>query len=167
MERIFAPWRMSYLRGEQPEAREGCIFCWKPQEDRDRENLILERSRHCFVIMNLYPYSNSHLMVVPYRHTAELADLGDDELLDCQRTLRRTVQVVGESVKPQGFNLGMNIGRAGGAGIEAHLHWHVVPRWLGDTNFMTVTGDTKVISEAIDEGWVRLRAAFDRRPAGD
>lgn len=165
MERIFAPWRMSYLRGELPETREGCIFCWKPAEQQDPQNLILERSRHCFVIMNLYPYSNSHLMVVPYRHTAELTDLDDEELLDCQRTLRRTVAVIRESVNPQGFNLGMNIGRAGGAGIEAHLHWHVVPRWLGDTNFMTVTGDTKVISESIHEGWARLRAAFERRPA--
>jgi len=165
MERIFAPWRMAYLKGELPEPREGCIFCWKPAEDQDERNLIIERHEHCFVIMNLYPYTNSHLMVVPYRHTADLGELEDAELLGCQQAIRRVVQVLQQFIRPQGFNIGMNIGRAGGAGIESHLHWHVVPRWLGDTNFMSVTGDTKVISESIPEGWQRLREAFGAMPS--
>ena len=165
MQRIWAPWRMAYLKGQMPEAREGCIFCWKPAEERDEENLILERRTHCFVIMNLFPYNNSHLMVVPYRHTGDPGALDDGELLDCQQAIQRVIRVLGASISPQGYNVGMNVGSAGGAGIESPLHWHVVPRWAGDTNFMPVTGGTKVISESIQEGWQRLRKAFDEHPA--
>ncbi len=160
MDRIWAPWRMAYLSGEEKPRREGCIFCWKPLEGEDEANLILERREHCFTLMNLYPYSNSHLMVVPYRHTADFTSLSAGELLDCQQGIVRVIQVLKDSVDPQGFNVGMNMGQAGGAGIAAHLHWHVVPRWNGDTNFMPVTGGTKVISESIQEGYQRLKAAW-------
>jgi ATP adenylyltransferase len=167
MQRIWAPWRMEYIRGLDPEAQaaeesKGCIFCWKPAEpqERDAGNLLIARREHCFVILNLYPYNNSHLMVVPYRHLCDFTQLSDAELLDCQRTLRDAVGVLERGLKPQGYNLGLNLGKAAGAGIDQHLHWHLVPRWVGDSNFMPVIGGTKVISESIEDSWQRLRDGF-------
>jgi ATP adenylyltransferase len=167
MERIWAPWRMEYIRGLDPreesaEKAKGCIFCWKPQEpvEQDPGNLIVTRREHCFVIMNLYPYNNSHLMVVPYRHLCEFPRLSDEELLDCQRTLRDAVAVMQRHLDPQGFNIGLNLGKSAGAGIDQHLHWHLVPRWTGDSNFMPVLGGTKVISESIEDSWQRMRDGF-------
>lgn len=167
MERIWAPWRMEYIRGLDPQAEseekaKGCIFCWKPREpeEQDPANLLVARREHCFVIMNLYPYNNSHLMVVPYRHVCDFTLLGDEELLDCQRALRDAVEVMRRGLDPQGFNIGLNLGKAAGAGIDQHLHWHLVPRWTGDSNFMPVLGGTKVISESIEESWLRMREGF-------
>ena len=167
MQRIWAPWRLDYIRGlDGAEAAEdkGCIFCWKPREDpgQDEATLIVARRQHCFVIMNLYPYNNSHLMVVPYRHTCDFTSLSDDELLDCQQAVRDAVRAMEQSLQPQGWNIGLNLGKAGGAGIDQHLHWHVVPRWVGDTNFFPVLSDVKVISESMEDSWRRMRDAFAR-----
>jgi len=166
MERIWAPWRMAYIRelGDPAaaDAARGCIFCWKPQDppDRDAANLIVARRERCFAILNLYPYNNSHLMVVPYRHSCDLTELEDAELLDCQRAIRDALRVMGATLAPQGYNIGLNMGKAAGAGIDQHLHWHVVPRWVGDTNFLPVVGGAKVISESIEESHARLRDGF-------
>lgn len=169
MQRIWAPWRMEYIQGlnedgnaSRAEAGKGCIFCWKPGEDegRDEQNLILARRERCFLIMNLYPYNNSHLMVVPYRHLHDFTALEPAELLDCQRAIQEAVRVMERTIRPQGWNIGLNLGKAAGAGIDQHLHWHVVPRWVGDTNFFPVLGEAKVISESIQDSWRRLREGF-------
>jgi len=151
---------MSYISGLSESEDAGCIFCRKSGEEDDEGNLIVHRSDSCFVLMNLYPYNNSHLMVVPYRHCGNFEELEADELLDCQRAIQRALRVMRETIRPQGWNLGMNLGRAGGAGIDTHLHWHVVPRWVGDTNFMPVLGQTKVISESIEESRRRMAEGF-------
>lgn len=166
MERVWAPWRMTFVEGAGPpaaELRNGCIFCAFPAEtgdDADRRNLVLARSAHAFVILNRYPYTSGHLMVVPRRHTCDYAALPPDELTDLSTLLQRAVGLVRDSYRPDGMNVGMNLGRAGGAGIADHLHWHVVPRWAGDTNFMTTVGDARVVIEQLDETWRRLRPLF-------
>jgi ATP adenylyltransferase len=167
MDRIWAPWRMNYIQGfskVEPEEK-ACIFCEKPASDQDHETFVLARREHCFALMNLYPYNNSHLMVVPYRHLQDFTDLRDEELLCCQQLLRESMKHMQEALHPQGFNIGLNMGKAGGAGIDQHLHWHLVPRWNGDTNFMTVTAESKVISETVADSWKRLRALFDGNEA--
>jgi ATP adenylyltransferase len=160
VERLWAPWRLTFIEGE--EKPQGCIFCVFPQEDRDRERLVLARSAHAFVILNKFPYNNGHLMVVPRRHVADFAELPEDEFDDLQRALRTSIGVVREVYGPDALNVGMNLGRAAGAGIADHLHWHVVPRWAGDVNFMPVLAETRVIPEHLDATWARLRPAFDR-----
>lgn len=160
MDALWAPWRMDFLGAKKPE---GCIFCLFPAETglaADRRNLILARTGKSFAILNRYPYNNGHLMVIPRRHTAELASLSDEELDDLHKLLRRSVQVLREAYHPEGFNIGMNLGVAAGAGIADHLHYHVVPRWAGDTNFMPVTGATKVMVEHLDQSWEKLQPRF-------
>ncbi|HNW58266.1 MAG TPA: HIT domain-containing protein [bacterium] len=157
MDKLWAPWRMEYIEQEKPQ---GCIFCDKPRETRDRENLILYRGTECFVIMNFYPYNNGHLMVVPYRHTADLEGLTQAERLEMMSLLGRCAGILTAQMHAQGFNIGMNLGRVAGAGIDEHLHFHIVPRWNGDTNFMPVTGHTKVLSQGLQESWESLRALF-------
>jgi len=169
MEHLWAPWRLAFVEGNE-EKPKGCIFCLFPAEDRDRERLIVGRSEHSFVILNRYPYNNGHLMVVPRLHVARLEDLPDAAFDDLQRTLRTAVAVLRDAYGPDALNLGMNLGRAAGAGIADHLHWHAVPRWSGDTNFMPVLADTRVIPEHLEATWSKLRPLFDRalgsRPAG-
>jgi len=157
MEKLWAPWRMEYILQEKPG---GCIFCDKPRQDRDRDNLILHRGADCFVIMNFYPYNNGHLMVVPYRHTADLAALTAAEQSEMMALLGRCTTILTQQLKPHGFNIGMNLGRTAGAGIDDHLHFHIVPRWNGDTNFMPVTGHTKVLSQGLQESWDSLKPWF-------
>jgi ATP adenylyltransferase len=152
MKRIWAPWRIEYLTKEK---EEGCIFCKKPKENRDRENLIVYRGETGFIIMNRYPYSNGHLMAVPYRHTKELTQLSDVERLGLMNLTIRCLEVL-DVFKPDGFNMGMNLGKSAGAGIDEHIHFHVVPRWNGDTNFMPVIGDIKVMPEYLDETYLKL-----------
>ncbi len=159
MDRLWAPWRMGYIAGIDKKD-EGCIFCVKPQQDDDRANLILTRGRLCYVILNLYPYNNGHLMVVPYAHTACLEELGDDVTAEMWQLCRTSVSVLREAFHPEGFNIGLNVGRVAGAGIDQHLHLHIVPRWNGDTNFMPVTGQTKVISQSLEEAYDALRARY-------
>ncbi|NLP10282.1 HIT domain-containing protein [bacterium] len=157
MKKLWAPWRMEYILQEKPS---GCIFCDKPQQNRDRENLILHRGAGCFVIMNFYPYNNGHLMVVPYRHLSDLAALTAAEQSEMMTLLARCTTVLTQQMKPHGFNIGMNLGRTAGAGIDDHLHFHIVPRWNGDTNFMPVTGHTKVLSQGLLESWDLLKPRF-------
>ncbi|OPZ67371.1 MAG: AP-4-A phosphorylase [bacterium ADurb.Bin478] len=157
MEKLWAPWRMEYILQEKPS---GCIFCDKPKQDRDRENLILHRGAGCFVIMNFYPYNNGHLMIVPYRHIADLAALTAAEQSEMMTLLGRCTTILTQQMRPHGFNIGMNLGRTAGAGIDDHLHFHIVPRWNGDTNFMPVTGHTKVLSQGLQESWDSLKPWF-------
>lgn len=140
---------------------DGCIFCLKPKANNDREHLILQRGKHCFVIMNLYPYNNGHLMVVPYRHVSTLQELDSSELSELMELAKLCESVMQKVYQPHGFNLGMNLGKAGGAGIESHLHLHIVPRWNGDSNFMTVIGNTRVVPESFHRAYSNLKEQFD------
>jgi ATP adenylyltransferase len=157
---LWAPWRMEFIEGSKPE---GCIFCRFPGEageEADRRNLIVHRSPSSFTILNRFPYNNGHVMVVPRAHVARLEDLDPGAFADLQDELRRAVGVIRSAYGPEGMNVGMNLGKVAGAGIADHLHWHVVPRWGGDTNFMPVLADTKVMIEHLDASWARLRAGF-------
>ena len=155
MERLWAPWRMKYI--EQADKAEGCIFCVTPAGGTDEERLVLYRAESAFIIMNAFPYNPGHLMVAPYRHTADMYDLDDGELLELSRLVRYSVGLLNAEMSPDGFNLGVNLGRTAGAGIVDHVHWHVVPRWNGDTNFMPVIGETKVLPESLDETYAKLK----------
>ncbi|MFH1002719.1 MAG: HIT domain-containing protein [Chloroflexota bacterium] len=157
MERMWAPWRMAYI---QQEAAGGCILCDKPAEDDDARNYILYRGEHNFIIMNRYPYNGGHLMVAPYRHLASLEEMTDKERDEHFSLVSRSTVVLRQAFQPGGFNIGINIGRIAGAGIDGHMHSHVVPRWAGDTNFMPVIGDAKVVNEALAETYARLKGQF-------
>jgi ATP adenylyltransferase len=149
---------MEYILEEK---KEGCIFCEKPKENRDKKNLILFQGDAAFVIMNKYPYNNGHLMVVPKRHCVDLGQLGDKELHELSHLLRASTRILEECLHPHGFNIGMNIGKVGGAG-EKHIHFHIVPRWEGDNNFMPVLSGTKVIPEYLGKTYEKLHSAFKR-----
>lgn len=161
METKFTPWRMRYIKREGP-SDAGCVFCGIAEDppDHDSENLLLHRGEHCFVLLNLYPYNTAHTMVVPYTHTADLAGLDAVAAAELFTLTRRCVAVIGAEYQPQGFNLGMNLGSTAGAGIAEHLHMHIVPRWNGDTNFMPIIGQTRLIPEELEETYGRLRARF-------
>ncbi len=141
-----------------PEA-EGCIFCSKPKSNEDRKNLVVYRGGSAFVIMNLYPYNTGHLMISPYRHIERPYELKEDESIELMSLLNKSLLALEKVLKPEGFNAGFNLGRAAGAGME-HLHFHVVPRWVGDTSFMPVLGAVKVIPESLDATYVKVRDAF-------
>lgn len=158
-ERLWAPWRFAYIESKESP---GCIFVELPAQDRDRDNLILYRGRRCFVMLNAYPYTNGHLMVAPYRHTADMGELDDEELLEVNQLLAASLDWLRKAYAPDGFNIGVNLGRAAGAGIPTHIHWHVVPRWNGDTNFMTTVGDVRVLPQSLDQSYDRLRLIVDR-----
>jgi len=160
MERLWAPWRLEYIVGEKTE---GCIFCVFPQQDDDRKNRILYRGKHAFVIMNAFPYSNGHLLIAPYRHIADLSELTDEESLETMQLVQRSIRVLREVFRPDGINIGVNQGTAAGAGIADHIHTHLVPRWNGDTNFMPVFAEVKVIPEALEVTYDKLRPIFDGR----
>ncbi|MCC6730366.1 MAG: HIT domain-containing protein [Chthonomonadales bacterium] len=159
MERLWAPWRIQYI--ENADREDGCIFCLFPAANDDPAHLILLRGQTAFIILNAFPYSNGHLMVTPYRHTANLDDLSDRELLELMTLTRRAVNLLRVAFHPDGFNIGVNMGRVAGAGIADHVHIHVVPRWHGDTNFMTVLGDTRVIPEDLSAVYARLKDRID------
>jgi len=157
MEYLWAPWRMEYIRKvDEP----GCIFCRKPLEKDDAANLILHRGQHSFIIMNGFPYNSGHLMVAPYRHVASLEELSDAGRNEQFALVSRSIAVLKDVLKPEGFNIGMNLGRIAGAGIDKHIHTHIVPRWAGDTNFMPVTGDTRIINEALQATYQKLVDKF-------
>ncbi len=162
MNQLWSPWRMEYIVGDKPE---GCIFCDKAREDRDSENLILLRGRTCFVMMNRYPYNNGHLMVAPFSHVDSPTLLPPDALVDMMSMVSICIQVLQEAMSPDGFNVGMNLGASAGAGIKDHIHMHVVPRWVGDTNFMPVLAETRVIVEALEQSYAKLKPLFDCRCA--
>ncbi|MGB8930552.1 MAG: HIT domain-containing protein [Anaeromyxobacteraceae bacterium] len=160
MERpLWAPWRMEFIRAAKPD---GCIFCDFPSQDEanDRQNLIVHRSARSFTILNRFPYNAGHVMVIPRAHVADFALLGREELVDLHEELARAVQVLKHVATPEGLNVGMNLGKVAGAGIVDHMHYHVVPRWAGDNNFMPVLADVRVIVEHLDETWARISAGF-------
>ncbi|MFB6129420.1 MAG: HIT domain-containing protein [Salinigranum sp.] len=159
MDQLFAPWRIEWVEREGG-GGEGCPFCELPDRRADRESRIVARSEHSFVLLNNYPYNPGHAMVIPYRHTGDLGALSDAELLDHARLKARTLSAAREALGAQGFNTGTNLGAGAGGSIEDHLHEHVVPRWRGDTNFMPVVGETKVIVQALEETYDRLHEAF-------
>jgi ATP adenylyltransferase len=138
----------------------GCLFCVKPAEEKDEENYILHRAETCFVMMNIYPYNNGHLMIAPYRHVANVDDLDPKEQAALMATLGKSMQVLTRALKPEGFNTGMNVGRVSGAGVVDHLHIHVVPRWAADTNFMPVIAETKVLAQHLDTTYEQLQPLF-------
>ncbi len=160
---LWAPWRMAYIQGAPKEGETGGdIFVDLPARGDDRTNLILYRGERAFVMLNAYPYTSGHLMVAPYRQVADVGLMTDAEHLEIGRLLGRCVAWIRECYSPDGFNLGVNMGRAAGAGIPNHLHWHVVPRWGGDTNFMTATAGVRVIPEGLPETYERLAAVVAR-----
>jgi len=159
MERLYAPWRIEWVRREE-RASEGCVFCELPGRDADRNERIVARSEHAFVLLNNYPYNPGHAMVIPYEHTGDYGALPDAVLLDHARLKARTFDALEAALGPDGFNAGLNLGEGAGGSIDEHLHTHVVPRWAGDTNFLPVLSDTKVIVEALADTYDALHAAF-------
>lgn len=159
-ERLHAPWRMEYIEHAGEPVCE-CIFCEKPQQECDQQNLIIHRGEYNFVILNAFPYNNGHLMVIPYHHTADFTELSAETLHEMMRLAKLAVSALKRTMRPEGFNMGMNIGHPAGAGIAEHLHLHIVPRWNGDTNFMPVIGNTRVLPESLERTWERVHAAFN------
>jgi ATP adenylyltransferase len=159
MERLFAPWRIDYILGEKEHE---CIFCTKPHSDEDEENLMVHRAEGAFVMMNKYPYNSGHLLVCPYRHVSDICDLTAEENALVMEEVVRAVEVIRDVMKPDGFNIGLNIGEDAGAGIEEHLHYHVVPRWRGDSNIMAVLTDIRIIPEHLRTTRRKLAEAFHR-----
>ena len=152
-----------YIRQEKPQ---GCIFCLKAAENQDRKNLILYRGKLCYVMLNRYPYTNGHLMVIPYEHVDSPTKLPPETLTEMMLTMNICLQVLQKAMNPDGFNIGINLGAAAGAGIKDHLHIHIVPRWIGDTNFMPVLDDTRIIVEALDECYNQLEPLFAEYSSG-
>ena len=161
-ERLWSPWRMAYIESakDAPEEADGCFLCDKPELGDDEKALIVARSEAAFVLLNTYPYSPGHLMVAPFRHVGELEELTDAELLDANHLLQRSIRALTAAMGPHGFNVGLNLGRVAGAGVPGHAHWHVVPRWNGDTNFMTVLGDVRVLPESLEATYAKLKPLF-------
>ena len=155
---LWSPWRMEYIRS--PHDGAACIFCERVEGVDDASNLILTRRAHAFALLNAYPYNPGHIMVAPLRHTGDLESLEPAEFADVDRLLKDSVRVLREAEAPHGFNIGMNLSRAAGAGIPDHLHWHIVPRWSGDTNFISIVGETRVLPELLAETYARLRPGF-------
>ena len=150
---------MDYILGERPP---GCVFCLTEKGESDRERLILYRGERSTVMMNRFPYSNAHLLVAPRKHIPALAGLDNDDLLDLIKTVRQSVNVLQRTLSPDGFNVGLNLGTVAGAGVDAHVHFHIVPRWNGDTNFMTVFAEVRVIPEHLQQTYKRLRPHFTK-----
>jgi len=158
MKRLWAPWRMEYIAGEQ---RPGCLFCRVLEDPNDKDaELVVWRPEGALVMLNKFPYNPGHAMVAPVAHVPGLEALDDAQTTFLMRAVRRTVDVLRSTLKPEGFNLGVNVGRAAGAGIPDHVHFHIVPRWNGDTNFMPVIDDVKVVNEALTQTAAKLREAF-------
>lgn len=160
VERLWAPWRDAYV-STPAEQTSGCIFCEKPRQERDAENYILLRAEHVYVILNAYPYNNGHMMVVPYEHVGDLTAAAPPMLAEMMALSQRCVRVSRACLRQDGCNLGMNLGRPAGAGVADHIHLHIVPRWTGDTNFMPVLADTRVLSQALASSYAVLRKGFD------
>jgi ATP adenylyltransferase len=157
MQQLWSPWRMAYVTGET--AIDGCVFC---EALAGQGGLVIHRGTRAFVILNLYPYNNGHLMVVPRRHIASFAETDPDELAELFGLTRHAEMALMEAYSPQGLNVGVNLGKAAGAGVADHLHVHLVPRWIGDTNFMTVVGESRVLPETLEQSAARLRPIFER-----
>jgi len=158
MEQVFAPWRIEWVR--RGKEYDGCVFCRMRDTDDDRDERVVARSSHSFVVLNNSPYNPGHVMVVPHEHTGEYEELDDETLLDHAQLKQATFDALRASFDPDGFNAGLNLGEGAGGSIEEHLHTHIVPRWEGDTNFMPVTSDTKVVVQALEESYEELREGF-------
>jgi len=168
MEQLWAPWRLSYVAsGKPPGPEDPCFLCQGLREADDRRNLIALRCPLSVVVLNRFPYNNGHLLVAPRAHKGRLGELDPPEILETQTTLQRMVQAMDDLMHPDGYNIGLNLGRAAGAGLPGHLHWHVVPRWNGDTNFMPVLANAKVIVQALDALYDLLVTRFRECPKGD
>jgi len=148
MDQLVAPWRIDYILREK---EKGCFFCRNSQQSADRENLIIIRDRTCFAMLNAYPYNPGHLMISPYKHTGDINELAEEELADLFHLTRRCKQLLQKAMKPEGYNIGINEGQCAGAGVLDHVHMHLVPRWNGDTNYMPVLGNTRVLPQALDD----------------
>jgi ATP adenylyltransferase len=161
MESLHAPWRIEYILSPKPESKEG-LFTRIAQSSDDIANLVIVRDRSCFALLNRYPYNGGHIMVVPYKEVPDLNGLTDEETTDLWKLTRRCTNALTAVMKPDGFNMGINLGKVAGAGIAEHLHIHIVPRWNGDTNFMPVLAQTSVVPEALEELAAKLRAALEK-----
>lgn len=159
MKRLWAPWRMSYIKNAKKE--KGCLFCRVLRSKKDKKNLVLLRSKYSFAVLNLYPYNNGHLMASPKRHVRSIELLNDAEICDLINTVKKAKLLLGRELKPEGYNIGVNIGRAAGAGIIGHLHIHIVPRWNGDTNFMPILSSAKIISQSLNELYGKLKKCLN------
>ena len=156
MKILWAPWRIKYILGK----REGCIFCDKVKENKDKENYVLLRGKNGFVMLNTFPYNNGHLMVAPYKHVPDLEGLEKDVLGELMGLVKTCTQILKKALNPEGFNIGANLGKVAGAGVEGHIHIHIVPRWGGDTSFISTVGNTKIIPESLDDTYKKLLAAL-------
>ena len=162
MDKLWSPWRSNYIQSfKHKNEKEECVFCSAPELDLNSdESLVVYKSKLCFAMLNLYPYNNGHMMIIPYRHMSDIEDLTTEEFADITATLKLAKKALVKVMKPHGFNIGANIGKAAGAGIDQHIHFHIVPRWNGDTNFMPTLGEVKVISQDLLESKKELVQAF-------
>ncbi len=166
MDHLWTPWRMPYLKRDNS-GNDECIFCRKTRSTDDAAEHILFRGEHCFVTLNLYPYNNGHLMIVPYRHAPSLEELDVPTLTEMMTLTQQAIRVLRAAYSPQGYNIGINLGEVAGAGVAGHVHQHVVPRWAGDTNYITIIGQTRTIPEWIDETYRRLHTLWHETPPPD
>ena len=158
MDILWTPWRYAYIKSA--DSAPGCIFCDKPKANDDDRNLIVHRGKHCFIILNAFPYTNGHLMVVPFAHEDQLQKLDRETATEMMALTQKSESVLRELYRPEGVNLGMNIGRAAGAGVAGHVHMHVLPRWTADANFMSVVGETRVLPEDLAATYKRMKGKF-------
>jgi ATP adenylyltransferase len=161
VERIWAPWRLEYVKDASKDKESECIFCAALEAGEDEANLIVRRGERSFVILNKFPYTNGHLMVAPYEHIATLQGLDEETLAEIMSLAQGGIAALETSYSPHGYNVGFNQGRVAGAGVEHHIHMHVVPRWGGDTNFMPVLGDTRVMNQTLEDSFATLKEAWD------
>lgn len=159
MKQIWAPWRIRYIKSFKPK---GCFLCDAAKTHNDRKHFVIHRGKKAFIIMNLYPYNPGHLMIAPYRHVPSIEDLTDDELFETSKLAVFSLKILKKTFSPHGFNIGINLGQVAGAGVEEHVHIHVVPRWHGDTNFMPVLADVKVIPQALEETYEKLKQVLQK-----
>jgi ATP adenylyltransferase len=164
MEKLWSPWRSKYIESFKPGVvkEDGCLFCREIGEDKDEKNFIIHRSERSIIMMNLFPYNSGHLMVIPKQHASTFNELEEETCVECMKNMKLAMNIITDAIHPHGFNIGANIGRIAGAGIEDHVHFHIVPRWTGDSNFMPIINDVKVISEAMEDTYRKLVASLDK-----
>jgi len=160
MDHLWSPWRMEYI--ENPDKEEGCVFCNAQAKEDSAENLIAHRGERAYVILNRYPYTSGHLMVIPFLHISNLEELDNETRAEMMELTSRCTTVLKNIYRPQGFNVGVNIGEAAGAGVLGHVHIHIVPRWKGDTNFMSSVGQTRILPERLEDTYLRVKKEFTK-----
>lgn len=166
MDYLWSPWRSAYIdsfKDKNPDSKEGCFICdGIHSENEDAERLILQRRKYCIILMNKFPYTTGHLLIAPLRHIGNFTELNDEELLDIMQSIRDSIKIIDEALSPQGYNIGVNLGQVAGAGLPDHLHFHLVPRWNGDKNFMFVIGDTNMLSFSNENIYNKLKEYYDK-----